>query len=240
MCCISEPMVGYSVLGRRLMPWFMFAVMASSRALSLRPQWEPCGARVGLFFFLFFTSPILLEVGVLQLVRAQRANELFHVSTKHARGVESGPLTLRGGQWRGPTANSSIYEVFCWAADESWTGEVRQQVSGFSYFQLVEVELLNRGKHLLCIIFGYIITSSFYISQPNTMWQLKIICKRQNKSISDSCHQVQRQLHRKWTGRWLSFYPAHLCSAKRYLWWLMSWGVMPCFWCIVHLLSAVI
>lgn len=122
-----------------------------------------------------------------------------------------------GGQWRGPTANGSIYEVFCWAADESWTGEVRQQVSGFSHFQLVEVELLNRGKHLLCIIFDDIITSSFYISQPNIMWRLKIICKCQNRSISDSCHQVQQQLRRKWTGRGLTFYPAHLCSAKRYL-----------------------
>lgn len=58
-------------------------------------------------------SPILLEVGVLLPVHALRANELFHVSTKHARGEEPGPLTAQGGRWRGPTADSSIYEVFC-------------------------------------------------------------------------------------------------------------------------------
>lgn len=40
----------------------------------------------------------------------QGVNERFHVSTENAQRVEL-------GQWKGPSANSSIYEQLCSAAD---------------------------------------------------------------------------------------------------------------------------
>lgn len=80
----------------------MFNALIHVCSDGLVQSFEPVPPLGALQYQSCFFPPVLLEVGVLLLVHAQRANELFHVSTKHARGEESGPLTARGANGEAP------------------------------------------------------------------------------------------------------------------------------------------